>query len=146
MPVGKRWREEEKRGEARRDSAVWPVSAAEEPNDLHILLLLLLFPGALLPSLSPHVHHVFSFNNRLEHVSHVLQCAGMHAGSVYVCKNCVCVCVYSINQVSVVDVERGGLVGWCNHAAHLSNISDHFSKSVIKLYKAAVERFHITLI
>lgn len=75
----------------------------EEPIDLDILLLLL---STLPPFLSPHVYHVPTPNDRPEHVSHVFECADIHAG---------CVCVYSIDQVSVVDVVRASqdkLIFW----------------------------------
>ena len=79
----------------------------EEPIDPDILLLLF----TLLPFLSRHVYHVPTFNDRPEHVSHVFECAGIHAGvcvcvgvCVHVCVWSMCVC--SIDQVSAVDVER----------------------------------------
>lgn len=54
----------------------------------------------LLPFLSPHVHHVPTFNNRLEHVSVCTEsCVGV---DWHTCRMCAC----NINQVSVVDVER----------------------------------------
>lgn len=75
--------------------------STEEPTDLHILPLLLF---TLLPFLSPHAYHVPTFNNRPQRVSH--ECTGMHAGCVRM--EHVCVCVFSIDQVSVFDVERAG--------------------------------------
>lgn len=113
----------------------------EEPTDLAILLLLLLF--VLLPFLSPHAYHVPIFNNRPQHVSHVLGCTGMHAG-------CVCmehVCVFSIDQVSVVDVETPGQDklndAIAPHSRFCANFSDTFL-SVINFTSCIV--VHIILI
>ena len=62
-------------------------------------------------------------------MSHVLECAGMHAECV-----CVCVCVFSIDQVSVVGVERAGLDKLDDATAPHTSVS--FWLLVVRLLKS----------
>ena len=68
-------------GEARSESAVRPASGVRR-NPLTSESFFLPFHSHSCLFLSSRVYHVPTFNNRPQHVSHVLECAGMHAECV----------------------------------------------------------------